>query len=78
MLLQQQCIPHVLALHGIFIPSQRRGHEGDQQMPHPLIKALIVCSQWPVGALVFELVAPPLEQIKTGSMHFSSMPENPY
>ncbi len=24
---------------------------------------LIVSSQWPVGALVFELVAPPLEQI---------------
>ncbi len=38
----------------------------------------IVSSQWPAGALVFELVASPLEQIKTGSMHFSLMSENPY
>ncbi len=39
---------------------------------------LLVCSQWPIRALVFELVAPPLEQISTESMHFNLMSENPY
>ncbi len=38
----------------------------------------LVADQCSKGALVFELVAPPLEQILLGSKHLGIVPEDPY